>query len=136
VKLDPERQAMIRANAALAIAEFGKMSGMEFGCDEGSVRWVEGFIEDMREREERVDSLVSVIGCYLGEAIIAKAGGQWIEDDAGRLGVRFATGDTIYPFTKVQKLFDNGLKAGDSIVSFYNVSIDFIAKGKLREQAP
>jgi hypothetical protein len=138
MSVDAERLTMIRANAALVIKEFGELSGTAFGYDESSVAWVEGYIERLRKQhgESAPDGLVSVIGSYLGEAIIAKAGGQWMEDDAGRLGIRFANGDTAYPFTKVQKPLDNGLEAGDSIASFYETSVNFIATGKLRGRTP
>lgn len=137
--LDDERLSMIRANAALAVEQFRDLSGAAFGFDAGSVVWVEGFIERMRTQtgEDGVaDGVVAVIGSYLGEAIIAGAGsGQWNEDDAGNIGVAFANGDAVYPFAKVRKQFDQGLAEGESIASFYNVSVTFIATGKLHGQA-
>ena len=45
--------------------------------------------------------------------------------------VRFADGSGAFPFSKVRKLFANGLEGGDSILSFYNVAIDVVAKGTL-----
>lgn len=135
MRLDDERLAQIRANAALAVEEFRELSGEGFGYDAPSVAWVEGFIERLRKRygEGGVPGgVVSVIGSYLGEAIIATAGGEWI-DDAGGLGVQFANGDTAYPFVKVQKQFDQGLEDGESIASFYDISVNFIATGKLQD---
>jgi len=136
MSLDADRLAMIRANAALAIEEFQALSGADFGYDAPSVAWVEGFVERMRKRysEDGAPSgMVSVIGSYLGEAIISGTGGEWIEDDAGGLGVRFENGDTAYPFVKVQKQFDDGLAGGESIASFYNVSVTLVAAGKLHD---
>jgi hypothetical protein len=136
--LDEERLRQIRENAAFAVEEFGALTDAAFGLDRGSVAWVEGFIERQRLRygaDGAPGGIVSVIGSYLGEAIIAKAGGEWIEDDAGGLGVRFATGDTAYPFVKVQKQFDQGLEGGESILSFYNVSVDYVAAGKLHDNS-
>jgi hypothetical protein len=136
--LDEERLRQIRENAAFAVEEFGALTDGAFGLDRESVAWVEGFIERQRLRygaDGAPGGIVSVIGSYLGEAIIAKAGGEWIEDDAGGLGVRFATGDTAYPFVKVQKQFDQGLEGGESILSFYNVSVDYVAAGKLHEKS-
>lgn len=129
--------AQVRDNAAFAIRGFSEVSGTEFTLDRESVAWVEGFIERMRVRygdEGAPSGVVSVIGSYLGEAIIAKTGGEWRSDDAG-VGVAFANGDMAYPFAKVSKQFDQGLAAGESILSFYDVCVDFIATGKLAEQA-
>jgi hypothetical protein len=136
MNVDAELLAKIRANAVLAIEGFGDLRGAAFGYDEGSVAWMEQLIDRRREQKEEVDNLLDIIGSYLGEAIIANAGGRWIEDDKGGLGVQFTNGDIVYPFNKVQKFFDNGLVGGDSIVSFYNLSINAIATGKLRKQAP
>jgi len=134
--LDDERLSKIRANAALAVEQFRELSGAPFGFDAGSVSWVEGFIERMRSRvgeEGAAAGVVSVIGSYLGEAIIAKTGGTWSEDDVGGLGVRFANGDTVYPFAKVTKQFEGGVEGGESILSFYTISVDCVASGKLHE---
>lgn len=134
--LDDERLAQIRANAAFAVEEFRGLCGAAFGFDAPSVAWVEGYIERMRVRygDDGVPGgLVSVLGSYLGEAIIASAGGDWVEDEDGRLGVRFASGDTAYPFAKVRKQFDEGLAGAESIAGFYDVSVNFVAKGKLRD---
>lgn len=134
--LGEERLALIRDHAAFAIKEFGGITQSAFGIDASAVAWVEGFIERQRVRYGdggAPDGIVSVIGSYLGEAIIAGAGGHWIEDDAGGVGIRFASGDTAYPFTKVQKQFDQGLEGGESILSFYNICVDFVAAGKLGE---
>jgi hypothetical protein len=132
-----EWPAQIRDNAAFAMREFGEASGTEFALDRESVAWVEGFIERMRLRygEDGAPSgIVSVIGSYLGEAIIAKTGGKWQSDDKG-IGVAFASGDTAYPFAKVSKQFDQGLAAGESILSFYDICVNFVATGKLAEQS-
>lgn len=137
MNVDPERLAMLRANAALAIDEFRKLSsGTPFGYDKECVAWVEGLIERLRERKERVGDLVSVIGSYLGEAIIANAAGQWFESDTGELGLQLTNGDAAFSFAKVHKLFDNGLEGGDSMASLYGIAIKLLAIGKLREQAP
>lgn len=134
--LDNERLQKIRANTAFAIDEFRTAAEMEIGFDAYSVAWVEGFVERARERyaESGVPSgLVSVIGSYLGEAIIAETGGQWMQDDAGHIAVQFPNQDAVYPFGKVEKQFDQGVAGGESILSLYTVSISYIAIGALRE---
>jgi len=132
--IDAERLGMIRDNAAFAISELGELAGVDFGLNRESVAWAEGFIERQREllKGEAGEGIINVLGCYLGEAIIAAApDGIWDEDAAGGLGVRFANGDMVFPFAKVAKQFGEGLSAGESILSFYNVSIEYVAAGKL-----
>ncbi len=135
MRLAEERLALIRATAELGVRELAHASGMQFGYDQDSVAWVEGFIE--RQRAEFPDTsrgLVSVLGSYLGEAIIeAVPGADWAEDDNGALGIRFPTGDTAYPFNKVDKQIAEGLENGESILSFYNISVNYVAAGKLGE---
>ena len=41
----------------------------------------------------------------------------------------------VYPFAKVRKQFDEGVAAGESILSFYTVSVSYIAIGALRQAA-
>lgn len=120
----------IARNRDLVIAQFGPVSEIAgFGLNAESVGWIEGFIERQRERGPP-GNLVSVLGSFIGEAIIAATGGRWDEQD-GRLGVLFPCGDACFPFAKVAKQFDHGL--GDSVLSFYDVAVQFVAKGKLSE---
>lgn len=125
---------MIEGNARFVIEEFGPLSDLEFGYDEASIAWVEGFIDRQRARigsNEIPSTLVSTLGSYLGEAIIANAGGTWHDIDEHGIGILFSNGDVCFPFAKVQKQFESGTENGESIVSFYNVSINLIAKGGL-----
>ena len=133
----PEQVRMIEANAALAIQELSALSETSFGFDEEFVAWVEGFIERQREQAgpEASSGLVSVLGSYLGEAIIAATGAAWDSDDSGNLGIAFANGDMAYPFTKVGKQIEQGVEGGESILSFYNVCVEHIATGDLHREA-
>lgn len=130
---------MIRGNAALVVEELGPISGIEFGFDANSVAWVDGYIERQRERfagKDEAAQLVSVLGSWLGEAIIKAAGGVWDVHPRDEIGVRFENGDWCFPFSKVAKQFAHGpADAGESILSFYNVSIDLIANGRLAAAA-
>ncbi|MGE3302606.1 MAG: hypothetical protein AB7M12_05780 [Hyphomonadaceae bacterium] len=129
--IDEATLAAVQGNARLTIEELGPLSEMALGFDEASVAWLEGFIERQRERDHDVEGLVSVLGCFLGEAIIAGAGGGvWDQGEHG-LGVRFANGDWCFPFAKMEKQFENGAEAGDGILSFYRVAVEQVAKGGL-----
>jgi hypothetical protein len=135
MSIDAERLEMIRANAAFVVRELGPLSGIDFGLDQASVAWTEGFLERQRTRlaEGDGDGLINVLGSYLGEAIIgAVPGAGWAEDANGRgLGILFATGDMAFPFAKVAKQLADGLDAGESILSFYNIAVSYVAEGKL-----
>jgi hypothetical protein len=138
MSIEAERLEQIRANAAFVVEKLGEISGMDFGLDEASVGWVEGFIERQRASLQGADAdgLVNVLGCYLGEAVIAAVpDARWEEDAIGGLGVAFANGDMAYPVAKVAKQFANGLAQGDSIRGFYDVTVNFVATGKLRSSA-
>ena len=131
---DDPRLAAIKANVDFATAEFGELTDDPFGLDKASVAWVEGYIERMRSRmtEPPAGGLVAVLGSYLGQAIIAASDGQWDEDPAQGIGIKFASGDWCFPFAKVEKQFAEGLDGGESILGFYKVAVDYVAKGKLR----
>jgi hypothetical protein len=136
MSIDAERVQMIRSNAALAVKELGAISGMKFGFDAESVTWVEGYLERMRKHHAEsgaADGLVSVIGSFLGEANIARTGGCWIEDDSGALAILFPNGDAAFPFGKVARQFEQGRDAGESIASFYDLCVSFVATGKLSD---
>lgn len=137
---DDPRLVMIRGNAALVVDELGPISGLDpFDYGPDSVAWVDGYIERQRQRmddPDAVSSLVSVLGSYLGEAVIKAAGGAWDVHARDEIGICFENGDWCFPFSKVAKQFACGtVDGGESILSFYNVSIGYIAGGALRDVA-
>jgi hypothetical protein len=112
----------IRANAELVIKELGPLSGLEFGYNAESVDWVDGFIEQQRNRSDldknTINGLVDALGSFLGECIIRCFGGYWNNSD-GEWCVRFDKENAVYPFNKVHKQFANGQE--DSIRSFFEL---------------
>lgn len=131
-ELAAETLAQIAHNRDFVIRELGALVDFPFGLDKGSVAWVEGFIERQRAsgNAKAGGGLHSVLGSYLGEAIIAAAGGRWDQDDNG-IGILLPSGDKCFPFAKVAKQLENGLDAGDSVLGFYSTAVDFVAKGGL-----
>lgn len=126
----------IKENASLVISECGPLSGMpEFGLNRDSLVWVEGYIEHRRHQPEFDASAVSkLIGSFLGECLIGAAGGGWHWSETQQAwGVSFANDTQAFPFAKVTKLFANGLEAGDSIVSFYDIAVKYLVTGKLSD---
>jgi hypothetical protein len=133
-----ERLEMIRANAELVVREMADLAGTDHGYSAEGVSWVEGFIERQRPGYDPRASggLVGVLGCYLGEAIIAAVpGAEWADGENGSLGILFPTGDMAFPLTKVEKQLADGLENGESIASFYSISVNYVAAGKLGEAA-
>ncbi len=112
----------IRANAELVIKQLGPLSDLAFGYNAESVAWVDGFIEQQRNRSDidknAINGLVNVLGSFLGECIIRCFGGTWQNGD-GEWSVRFGDENAAYPFRKVRKQFDNGQE--DSIKKFFEV---------------
>ncbi len=137
--LSSETAQGIAGNTALVIRELGPQSGLDFGLNAASVEWLEGFIERQRAQGSTGADLTSVLGSFLGDAIIAAAGGAWAQDEAGLVGVLFDNGDWCFPFAKVAKQFENGADGGDSITGFYRIAVEEVASGRLgqaRGEAP
>jgi hypothetical protein len=130
----------VQRNVDLVIGQLGPVSGIDFGLNRESVAWVDGFIERQRGRPEfdaeSVDGLVGTLGSFVGACIAAAAGGSWQwSDDQQALGVALAGDSMAFPFAKVRKQFLNGREGGDSVLSFYDVAVNFVAAGKLNENA-
>lgn len=130
---------LIKKNSDRVVQECRRLSKIEFGLNEASVEWLEGYVERLRASEEfdaaAITTLVSVFGSFLGECLVANAAGQWRRSDEGTWGVVFPNGDAAYPFSKVAKAFENGLAGGDSILSFYQIALNYLATGRLSDLA-
>lgn len=101
------------------LKDIGRQLGVALDLDADSIEWLDGFINRNREsyKDETLDNAIIVIGSFLGEAIIARYGGEWIQVKDGRLGVALK-GETIaFPITKVEKQFTEG--EFESIFGFY-----------------
>lgn len=130
------RQA-ITANVQLAIDKLGPLSEIDFGPNRESVEWVEGFIERQRARPDfdpdKTAGLAAVLGSFLGECIVAETDGEWKwHEEAGCWGVEVRDDNVAFPFAKVEKQLRNGVEGGDSILSFYDVTVEQLATGKLK----
>ena len=93
-------------------------ANLELTYDDNSIRQLAGFVESERlniDQESR-DQLVAAVGSFLGEAIIASYGGDWVQHEHG-LGIEFEDGSIGFPFTKAEKHFANGLE--DNIYGLY-----------------
>ena len=114
----------IRANAELVVQQTRSLSGIDFGYTEESVKWLEGYIERLRnsgefENAEAKTKLISVFGSFLGECIVRCYGGAWKLHESGAWCVVLENGGMAFPFTKVRKQIEDG--PFDSISSFLRV---------------
>src|SRR5690348_15408050 len=77
----------------------------EVHYDEASIKWLAWLIEFSRSRpnEHVKKNLHTSIGCFLGEAIIARYGGEWVVTDNGDMGIRLPSQTVAFPFVKVSK---------------------------------
>jgi hypothetical protein len=120
--VDDEWMKSIKRNAALVVRQSESLVDFPFGYDERSVAWLEDFIVRMRKRGDffkyNCEKLSAVYGCFLGEAMIARHGGQWHSDDL-ELCVLYEDNIRFFPIAKVRKLIENGLEGGDSILGIY-----------------
>jgi len=107
--------AGIQRNDQLVKTELSPFSGFPLDHSIESIEWVDGFIQ--RNRDQPPGSMSSILGSFLGEAILTTYGGSWIEI-GGVPAVRINENLIAFPFSKVEKQFINGSK--DSILYYFN----------------
>jgi hypothetical protein len=105
--IDDEWMNWIKHNAALVKRQSESLVDFPFGYDMQSVARLENFIVRMRKRgdffKHNCEKLSAVYGCFLGEAMIARHGGRWHEDDRD-LCVLYEDNIRFFPISKVCKL--------------------------------
>jgi hypothetical protein len=111
----------IKKNAEMTIEQLRHISQIDFGYNPQSVKWLEGYIERLRQSDQleleiKREKLASTLGSFLGECIIHCFGGRWVKKD-GMWGVSIGDSFVAYPLNKVGKQMKNGLE--DSIDSFF-----------------
>lgn len=114
----------LKKGATVALGAFSRLSGKgsTFGYDRDSLAWVENYIDSHRDEfsAEESQAFIGLVGVYLGECVCRAYGGSWKEKD-GAWGVFFDDGGAAFPFAKARKLVEDGLIAGESITSFFDV---------------
>jgi hypothetical protein len=124
----------IKKNAQWVIDNFRPQSGLEgFGFDEESIAYLDTFIdrqgESFRANEKSLDRIVSLIGAFLGEAIIATYGGHWQQNEA-RISLVVETGKNTHflqPFQKVHARITNGPE--DGLHDYFANSLPVVLSG-------
>jgi len=105
----------IKQNAQWVIQNFGPESGLaQFGYNADSVGYLDTFLDrqgaSFRSNEQSTNKIVSLLGAFLGEAIIATYGGAW-QQTADGLALAIESGSQrhiLQPFHKVYKRLING----------------------------
>ena len=105
----------IKKNAQWVIDNYGPQSGLpQFGYDPQSIAYLDEFIDrqgaSFSSNEQSSDRIVSLLGAFLGEAIIATYGGAWQQSEQG-LSLCIQSGGQVHilqPFHKVYKRLTNG----------------------------
>jgi hypothetical protein len=120
-----------RANQTVEL--FSDISKIDFGFNRQSVAWIEGYIERMRERADFNDGtwngLIDTLGSFVGQCILARAGGSWaLADDDRGWGILLPSDTFAFPINKVAKQFRSGLAEGESILGFYDLCVDRLAQ--------
>lgn len=87
--------------------------------DEAAVRVLTDFIETQRDALQGVDSgnVINALGCFLGECIIRRFGGNWEHNAAGVVGIQLGGHTFVRPFEYVDRQLTHGL--AESVVGFY-----------------
>eukprot|EP00470_Lotharella_oceanica_P015455 CAMPEP_0170190306 /NCGR_PEP_ID=MMETSP0040_2-20121228/49052_1 /TAXON_ID=641309 /ORGANISM="Lotharella oceanica, Strain CCMP622" /LENGTH=179 /DNA_ID=CAMNT_0010438133 /DNA_START=107 /DNA_END=646 /DNA_ORIENTATION=+ len=111
----------IAAHSEQVIAKMSRLySGtFEFGLDAQSVGYVDELIDRNRRgwiREGTEERMLTLLGAYLGEAMINQYGGKWVDG----YGVQIIEGFVANPFVKVAKRIQNGIEE-DSIASYFQM---------------
>ena len=130
----PEQAEAMAGNVRLIAEAFTDLTGESLPPGRAGVVFLDGFIERQREHgdEARRTRLADMAGCYLGASLIAEVGGRWVQDPEYGLAVELAASFVAYPFAKAAKQFTNGHAAGDSVLSFFDISVELAANPQLR----
>lgn len=130
----PQQAEAIAGNVRLVTDAFTNLAGESLSPGRAGVVFLEGFIERQRVRGDEAQraQLADMAGCYLGAALLAEVGGRWVQDGELGLGIELAPTFVAFPFAKAAKQFANGLEAGDSVLSFFDVSVSVATDPQLR----
>lgn len=121
--LEMEELAGIEDNAERVVESCRTMTNFDFGFDDRSVKWLDGWVNRMRAHwtaKADCERMGWGLGSYLGEAVIRACGGKWAHDEDG-WHVRFDGENRAYPMSKTLRHIANGPE--DSVYAFYRAVI-------------
>ena len=122
----------IQKNVSYVKNQLSAALGETLDLNAESIELIVGYINRTWERFNTSikDSLVDVLGSFLGETISEVYGGEWRINNEGMLGIKFENNAWAFPFIKTYKHYINGHE--DSIRSFFN-AVPYIRGGSLRK---
>lgn len=124
-KEELETIEQIREMARRIVESYGPVTGApdRFGFNEESVKWLDGYIEEIRnDPENYLKELEPAYVAFLGECLIAKYGGEWRNVDGAWMVVMDKYNLMFHPSNKVSKQI-KGIR-GHSIYHFYMNGLD------------
>ncbi|MFE5455904.1 hypothetical protein [Nocardia sp. NPDC056564] len=129
-----EARRAIDSHVHLVLELFGRASGIDFGLNRASLRWLDDLIELQRaapgfDPEPVVESLTSLIGSFLGACIVADTKGDWHINEKGSLGVRLPNGVFVNPFQQTKEAIRRGVESGATISRFHQAAVGRVAIG-------
>ncbi|HET7232190.1 MAG TPA: hypothetical protein VFJ16_19440 [Longimicrobium sp.] len=85
--------------AAELFAKLSRDAGRELTYDDAGVAWADQYVEAVRpvETDDQLRVHTALVGAFLGETLLARHGGAWVEDD-GEWSVVLADGRQLHPF--------------------------------------
>jgi len=109
--------------AAELFAKLSRDAGRELTYDEAGVAWAEQYVEAVRpvESEDQLRVHTALVGAFLGEALLARHGGAWVEDE-GEWAVDLADGSRVHPFRATMAQLREGSEAGESILTLFRAA--------------
>jgi hypothetical protein len=121
-------------NADWVRDNFGPESGLaDFGYNSDSIAYIDRYIDrnvrGVRD-QKALAKYISLLGAFVGEAVRARHGGEWIETDTFPM-LQIQRGEMIHgvqPFGKVQKRIADG--ETDSLAFFFNDFVPAIVEGR------
>jgi hypothetical protein len=111
----------MRAAAQKVMALFRERNDVHLALDLESVRWIDGYINRVRENfpGDKRSGLVAHLAAFVGECIIKVFGGCWSQDENGMWGVSVTERIWACWLAKIDEQFENGPE--DSVASFVEV---------------
>ena len=120
----PEILNELKRIAQIHVDTAKQISGLDFDYSEASMALLDPMIEENwgENPPTQLESIVKIIGAYIGEVIVRHLQGQWAEGD-GRWVVEFPLPDgsigKANVFYKTQNRFTNGME--DSLGYYYQM---------------
>jgi hypothetical protein len=120
--LPSEIREAIETAVEMLIQSLGKRSKMNFGYNGESVEWLEGYIDELRDKgvfkdEKFKHNVAFAYGAFLGQSIVHCYGGFWAFRKEHGLCVCFPNGAVALPLQKPLKQIENGME--DGIANFF-----------------